>query len=279
MTRRVWDIASGRTLFVLSPPPGTILGSTAVSFSADGRLLGFAQPNDANLPDPSEVWDVNSGQKLFNLGPLVRYSSIVFGIAFSPDGRRAATANASGTAVIWDAATGQPLLMLPGHTSYMQDVAFSPDGRNLASVSQDGSAQIWDVATGQEQLTLTSSPAQLTRVAYSPDGRRLLTAGSDAIRVHVLPIEVLPFGWRSQARFLESLGAKYRIRQMPDGGEYRTDQGNLILDCDFGPIADPANLARQLEARAGIVEHGLFLGLTSSVIVSSANGVREIKPK
>lgn len=93
---------------------------------------------------------------------------------------------------------------------------------------------------------------------------------------HVLPLEVLPFGWRSQARFLESLGAKYVVRQAAGGEEYRTDQGNMILDCDFGPIADPASLALGLESRAGIVEHGLFLGLTHLVVVSSATGVREI---
>jgi ribose 5-phosphate isomerase A len=94
--------------------------------------------------------------------------------------------------------------------------------------------------------------------------------------LHVLPIEVLPFGWRSQARFLESLGAKYIVRQTADGREYRTDQGNLILDCDFGPIADTAKLARQLEARAGIVEHGLFIDLTHSVVVAASTGVREL---
>lgn len=93
---------------------------------------------------------------------------------------------------------------------------------------------------------------------------------------HVLPIEVLPFGWRSQARFLESLGAKYVVRQTADGKPYHTDQGNLILDCDFGPITDPVELARELEARAGIVEHGLFLNLTHQVVVASASGVREL---
>jgi ribose 5-phosphate isomerase A len=97
--------------------------------------------------------------------------------------------------------------------------------------------------------------------------------------LHVLPIEVLPFGWRSQARFLKSLGAKFSIRQTADGKEYRTDQGNMILDCDFGPIANPAELAMKLEARAGIVEHGLFLNLTHSVVVSSASGVRELARK
>jgi ribose 5-phosphate isomerase A len=97
--------------------------------------------------------------------------------------------------------------------------------------------------------------------------------------LHLLPIEVLPFGWRSQARFLKSLGAKFVVRQTSDGKEYRTDQGNMILDCDFGPIANAAELADELEARAGIVEHGLFLNLTYSVIVSSVSGVRELTSK
>jgi ribose 5-phosphate isomerase A len=94
--------------------------------------------------------------------------------------------------------------------------------------------------------------------------------------LHVLPIEVLPFGWRSQARFLESLGAKYVVRQMADGKEYHTDQGNLILDCDFGPIVDTTELEHALEARAGIVEHGLFVDLTHNVVVAGAAGVREL---
>ena len=50
----------------------------------------------------------------------------------------------------------------------------------------------------------------------------------------------------------------------------------MILDCDFGPIANPAELARQLEGRAGIVQHGLFVGLTRLVIVSGTTGIREL---
>ncbi len=95
---------------------------------------------------------------------------------------------------------------------------------------------------------------------------------------HVLPVEVLPFGWRSAARYLETLGAKYVVRLAADGKEYRTDQGNMILDCDFGAIAQPAELADQLNRRAGIVEHGLFIGLTHAVVVSSAAGIRELFP-
>lgn len=94
--------------------------------------------------------------------------------------------------------------------------------------------------------------------------------------IHVLPVEVLPFGWLSNAKFLESLGAKYKVRQTASGEEYRTDSGNMILDCDFGPIQDPSQLARKLEAKAGIIEHGLFLGLTSLLVVASPTGVREV---
>jgi ribose 5-phosphate isomerase A len=89
-----------------------------------------------------------------------------------------------------------------------------------------------------------------------------------------VPIEVLPFAWRSQARFLESLGAKYTIRKNHDGTQFVTDSGNMILDCHFGPIADAPQLAAALSARAGIVEHGLFIGLATDLIVASASGIR-----
>jgi ribose 5-phosphate isomerase A len=95
--------------------------------------------------------------------------------------------------------------------------------------------------------------------------------------LHVLPVEVSPFGWRSQLRYLESLGARPVIRKNPDGSEYVTDSGNMIVDCDFGPIADPASLAAKLGARAGIIEHGLFIGLTSDLIVAADDGVRHLR--
>ena len=93
-----------------------------------------------------------------------------------------------------------------------------------------------------------------------------------------LPVEVLPFGWRSQLRFLRSLARQVIVRQTDDGTPYRTDQNNFILDCDFGPITDPAALAGRLEARAGIVEHGLFVGLATDVIVAGRAGIQHLRP-
>jgi ribose 5-phosphate isomerase A len=92
-----------------------------------------------------------------------------------------------------------------------------------------------------------------------------------------VPLEVLELGWASQARFLESLGAVVTVRTASDGEPFRTDQGNLVLDASFGPIDDPFGLAGELAARAGVVAHGLFLGLTSTVVVAGPAGVRWLR--
>ena len=92
-----------------------------------------------------------------------------------------------------------------------------------------------------------------------------------------VPVEVVPFGWRTQALYLESLGADVRLRQDENKKTFTTDQGNLILDCQFGPLLQPAELAAKLNARTGIVEHGLFLGLATDLIVAGAEGVRHIE--
>lgn len=91
-----------------------------------------------------------------------------------------------------------------------------------------------------------------------------------------VPVEVIPFGWHSQYDYLVSLGAQIKVRQAGDA-IFKTDQGNLILDCQFGLIDDPVRLGAQLKSRAGIVEHGLFLGLASDVIVASQQGIRFLK--
>jgi ribose 5-phosphate isomerase A len=88
-----------------------------------------------------------------------------------------------------------------------------------------------------------------------------------------LPIEVIRFGWRAQVHFLESLGARVELRSGPDGAPLPTDQGNLVLLARFGPIAAPAPLAERLAARAGIVEHGLFLGLATDLIIAGPGGI------
>ena len=73
-----------------------------------------------------------------------------------------------------------------------------------------------------------------------------------------VPCETLPFAHAFVGRALEELGARAVLR-MKEGTPYRTDQGNLILDCHFGPIADPAGLAASLSSIPGMLGHGLFV--------------------
>jgi ribose 5-phosphate isomerase A len=94
--------------------------------------------------------------------------------------------------------------------------------------------------------------------------------------VGVLPVEVLPFLWRSTAERIASLGVSLVVR----GGEetpYVTDNGNLILDVTVeGGIADAKLLGDELKLITGIAEHGLFLDMTDTVIVAGPEGPKAI---
>jgi ribose 5-phosphate isomerase A len=87
-----------------------------------------------------------------------------------------------------------------------------------------------------------------------------------------LPVEVLRFAYRAEREYLESLGAKVVVRG-GDATPFVTDEGNWIVDCDFGPVDDAARLSAVLHERAGIVEHGLFIGLAHDVLVATNTGV------
>ena len=89
-----------------------------------------------------------------------------------------------------------------------------------------------------------------------------------------LPVEVVPFGHTPAVRALEGLGAQVTLRRGADGQAWVSDNGNYILDCRFGPIADPVALQQQLLALPAVVDSGLFLNMTDTVIVGHAEGVR-----
>jgi ribose 5-phosphate isomerase A len=94
----------------------------------------------------------------------------------------------------------------------------------------------------------------------------------------LLPVEVVAFGWGAQQRYLQGLGAEVGLRRGEEGRPVLTDNGNLILDCKFARMDDPTELAAHLDARAGVVEHGLFIGLTTDLICAGADGVRHEQP-
>ena len=86
-----------------------------------------------------------------------------------------------------------------------------------------------------------------------------------------LPVEVLAFGWRTVARAIDALNGAPELRTN-DGEPFVTDNGNYILDCNFGPIADPATLERQLNMLPGVLDNGLFVGMAGRVLVGESDG-------
>jgi ribose 5-phosphate isomerase A len=92
-----------------------------------------------------------------------------------------------------------------------------------------------------------------------------------------LPVEVIQMALPLVRRKLEELGLRPVMRKHTDGSDYITDEGNFILDCGCGAIEEPEETAAEIRSVVGVVEHGLFLGMASLVLVAGDDGVREME--
>jgi ribose 5-phosphate isomerase A len=92
-----------------------------------------------------------------------------------------------------------------------------------------------------------------------------------------LPVEIIDFARAVIEKKIAALGATSKLRSKSDGQPFVTDNGNHILDCSFGKIADPAALARALSDTPGIVEHGLFIGIAKLALVGKGELVKELR--
>ena len=94
-----------------------------------------------------------------------------------------------------------------------------------------------------------------------------------------LPVEIMPFGWETTRARVEALGFSAPLRVASDGVPIVTDGMHFILDCATGPIADPKALGDSLKCITGVVDHGLFLGLTAAALICDPDGtIRELTP-
>jgi ribose 5-phosphate isomerase A len=98
-----------------------------------------------------------------------------------------------------------------------------------------------------------------------------------------LPVEIVDFGAAAIMRSIEAaLAAEgcagpLKLRHRADGHVFVTDQGHFIVDASLKSIADARSLARRLAEVAGVVEHGLFIGLARGAILAGRSGVRVIE--
>jgi ribose 5-phosphate isomerase A len=93
-----------------------------------------------------------------------------------------------------------------------------------------------------------------------------------------LPVEVLPFALEPVRRRLERLGIRSSVRQEGDRPRW-SDNGNALVDCEIGLLADPDALDRALHQIPGLLETGLFLDARASIAVEQADGVEILTPR
>jgi ribose 5-phosphate isomerase A len=137
-------------------------------------------------------------------------------------------------------------------------------------------------------LTKGGGGALLREKIVAHAAKKLVVIADDSKLVEMLgafplPIEVNPFGLGATRAAIESayadLGYSGEIRQrIRDADPFETDGGHFILDASFGHISNPKALSDALHAIPGVVEHGMFIGMTSLAIVAGDGGIRTLEP-
>jgi ribose 5-phosphate isomerase A len=138
-----------------------------------------------------------------------------------------------------------------------------------------------DEVDPQLRLIKGGGGALLREKIVASASKQLVIIADSTKRVPVLgkfglPVEVIKFARTVVQKKIEALGARVALRRKSDT-PYLTDENNYILDCHFGQIADSDRLARQLSEMPGVVEHGLFIGMASVVLVAEGSEVFELR--
>ena len=145
-----------------------------------------------------------------------------------------------------------------------------------------------DEADGNLDLIKGGGGALLREKIVAASAARLVVIADesklvDPLGAFPLPVEVVSFGHistrgriRNAAENLGYANLTPMLRHK-DGQPFRTDNGNHIYDCPFGAIADARLLATCLSVIPGVVDHGLFVGMASALVLASPSGVRVIE--
>lgn len=129
-------------------------------------------------------------------------------------------------------------------------------------------------ALAREKIVASASKQN---VIIADESKKVKVLGENS---HPVPIEVLPFAVSTAKLRIEEIGGKTVLREGKGKvGPVITENGNIILDTNFGPISDPATLEKKLKMIPGVVESGLFVQLTDIAYLGTRSAVEMMKRK
>jgi tRNA A-37 threonylcarbamoyl transferase component Bud32 len=121
------------------------------------------------------LFDLNTGEERFRFGQTPQQITC---LAVAPGGDRVLTGQGASVRV-WDAATGQEVARLAGHTNAVRSIAVSRDGQQVVTAGDDRTLRLWDLQSGREIQRFSGHRAEVASVALSDDGRHIVSGGRD----------------------------------------------------------------------------------------------------
>ena len=186
-TAKVWNAVSGQLVANLQ---GNKKRVTSAFFSPDGKHI-LTRGDNSLIIEESEmkVWNPITGQLVT---VLKGHTQGIASASFSPDGEYIVTisgsftlkkdgGNGDHTAVkVWNAANGQLLADLKGHTREVSSASFSPNGKYIVTASNDSTAKVWNTISGKLVATLKGHTSYVNNASFSPDGKYIVTYSGDS---------------------------------------------------------------------------------------------------
>jgi len=168
-TVRLWDVASGKELHVLSSHTEWV---SSVAFSPDGKTLA-----SGSLDNTIKLWDVASGQELKT---ITGHDDSVLSVAFSPDGETLASGSTDQTIRVWEITSRKEIKFFKVRTGSIYSVKFSPNGETLASGGGDNTIRLWDINSEKQIWEVERHKGWVHSVAFSTDGQTLASGSFDS---------------------------------------------------------------------------------------------------
>jgi WD40 repeat protein len=158
------------------------IGKTRVALDGRGQASSLAWDSRGEVlvaagdDGVARLWSKDGAPR----GELRGHTGAILDATFDPDGRRAVTASADGTAIVWDVATRAVLARSKcRHTAAVRTARFSRDGRRVVTASADGTACVWDATDGAEVQRLRGHSGEVFSASWMHDDEWVLTASAD----------------------------------------------------------------------------------------------------